>query len=71
MTFLIRQLQPGDRGLPIEIYVFSKSTAWAEYENLQADIFDHVFAVIPEFGLRVFQAPSGNDLKTVADKLAR
>lgn len=71
MTFLIRQLQPGDKGLPIEIYVFSKSTAWAEYENLQADIFDHVFAVIPEFGLRVFQAPSGNDLKAVADKLAR
>lgn len=70
MTFLVRQLQPGDKGLPVEIYVFSKSTAWADYENLQADIFDHVFAVIPEFGLRVFQAPSGNDLKMVGDKLA-
>lgn len=71
MTFLVRQLQPGDKGLPLEIYVFSKSTAWADYENLQADIFDHVFAVIPEFGLRVFQAPSGNDLKVVGDQLVR
>ena len=69
MTFLVRQLQPGDKGLPIEIYVFSKETAWAVYEGIQADIFDHVFAVVPEFGLRIFQAPSGNDIRQAADRM--
>jgi len=64
MTFIIRQLQPSDKGLPIEIYVFSKETAWVNYENQQSDIFDHVFAVVPEFDLKVFQAPSGNDIKS-------
>lgn len=61
MTFLVRHLQPGDNGIPIEIYVFSNDQAWANYEAIQADIFDHILAVIPEFGLRVFQNPSGND----------
>lgn len=61
MTFLVRHLQPGDNGIPIEIYVFSNDQAWANYEAIQADIFDHILAVIPEFGLRVFQSPSGND----------
>jgi len=69
MTFIIRQLQPSDKGLPIEIYVFSKETAWVKYENLQSDIFDHVFAVVPEFGLKVFQVPSGNDIKLALDRL--
>ena len=71
MTFLVRQLQPTDKGLPIEIYVFSSETAWALYENLQSDIFDHIFAVIPEFGLRVFQAPSGNDIRESVGTLLR
>ena len=53
MTFLVRHLQPTERGLPIEIYVFSKDQAWAKYEAIQADIFDHILAVIPEFELRV------------------
>jgi len=65
MTFLIRQLQPGEYGLPIEIYVFSKVQAWAQYEAIQADIFDHILAVIPEFDLRVFQNPSGGDFKSL------
>jgi miniconductance mechanosensitive channel len=63
MTFLVRHLQPTDKGLPIEVYVFSKVQSWAEYENIQADIFDHILAVIPEFDLRVFQSPSGADFK--------
>lgn len=63
MTFLVRQLQPTDRGLPLEIYVFSKDIRWANYEKIQADIFDHLLAVIPEFGLRVYQAPSGRDIR--------
>jgi miniconductance mechanosensitive channel len=62
-TLLVRQLQPGPDGLPIEIYVFSADTRWVEYEGLQADIFDHVLALVPEFGLRVYQKPSGADLQ--------
>ncbi|MDC0719461.1 mechanosensitive ion channel family protein [Nannocystis bainbridge] len=62
MMRIVRQLHPTPQGLPLEIYVFSKETAWVVYEGIQADIFDHVLAIAPEFGLRVFQAPSGNDL---------
>jgi miniconductance mechanosensitive channel len=64
MTFIIRQLQPTEKGLPMEIYVFSKEKVWARYEKLQNDIFDHIFAVIPEFGLKIFQSPAGNDMRT-------
>ncbi len=62
MTFLVRQLAPTEHGLPIEIYVFSRDQAWVNFEAIQADIFDHIFAVAPEFGLRIYQAPSGADL---------
>ena len=65
MTFLVRQLQSTSQGLPIEIYVFSSDKVWANYEGIQADIFDHIFAVIPAFGLRVYQQPSGNDFKNM------
>ncbi len=65
MTFLVRQLQPSEKGLPIEIYVFSRDQEWAKYEDLQADIFDHVLAVIPEFDLRVYQNPTGDDLQKI------
>lgn len=61
MTFLVRQLQPGDKGIPLEIYVFSNDQAWANYEAIQADIFDHILAIMPEFELRVFQNPTGHD----------
>lgn len=64
MTFLVRHLQPTEKGLPIEIYVFCKDKAWANYEAIQADIFDHILAVIPEFDLRVFQEPTGRDIST-------
>ncbi|ACG77747.1 small-conductance mechanosensitive channel [Phenylobacterium zucineum HLK1] len=66
MTLLVRQLQPTPEGLPIEIYCFTATTAWAEYEGVQSDIFDHLYAVLPEFGLRVFQAPTGLDLQRLA-----
>jgi len=68
MTFLVRQLQPTAQGLPIEIYVFSTDQVWANYEAIQADIFDHVLAAIPEFDLRVFQSPSGVDFRGLAEK---
>ncbi|MGB5812018.1 MAG: mechanosensitive ion channel family protein [Polyangiales bacterium] len=63
MTFLVRQLQPSDRGLPIEIYVFSNDQDWARYEGIQSDLFDHFLSVLPEFELRVFQLPTGADLE--------
>ena len=66
MTFLVRQLPPSDRGLPIELYVFSNDQEWASYEAIQADIFDHILAVLPEFELRAYQSPSGHDLEASA-----
>ncbi len=68
MTFLVRHLPPTPQGLPLEIYIFSKDQVWANYESIQADIFDHILAVMPEFGLRVFQYPTGSDLKWFAGK---
>ncbi len=67
MTFLVRQLPPSQYGLPIEIYVFSKDQAWANYEGIQSDIFDHVLAVLPEFDLRVFQNPTGADFHSLGN----
>ena len=65
LTFLIRQLSPSERGLPIEIYVFTNVTDWIEYEGIQADIFDHLLSVVPKFGLRIFQNPTGKDFKKI------
>ena len=66
MTFLIRQLPPGEKGLPMEIYVFTNDTDWIRYESIQSDIFDHLMAIVSEFDLKVFQNPSGNDFKSIA-----
>ena len=71
MTFLVRQLAPGTDGLPIEIYVFSSDQAWANYEGIQSDIFDHVLAVAPEFGLRIHQRPSGHELLGAAREMGQ
>jgi len=65
MTFLVRQLAPTECGLPIEIYVFSKDKRWANYEAIQADIFDHILSVVPEFDLRIFQNPAGSDFRQI------
>jgi len=62
MTMMVRQLQPTEKGLPIELYVFTDGTAWVNYEMVQWDIFEHIFAMLPEFDLRVYQNPSGYDL---------
>jgi miniconductance mechanosensitive channel len=66
-TFLVRQLTPGPNGIPIEIYVFADTTNWVKYEEIQADIFDHIFAVITEFELNIFQNPTGKDFRSMAD----
>ncbi|MEC9301943.1 MAG: mechanosensitive ion channel domain-containing protein, partial [Acidobacteriota bacterium] len=63
MTLLVRQLEPSAQGLPIEVYVFSRDTDWGRYEDIQADIFDHILAIAPEFELRVYQSPSGTDVQ--------
>ena len=63
LTLLVRQQPPGPTGLPIEIYCFTHTVQWAEYESIQSDIFDHLLAVVPEFGLRVFQQPGGADVE--------
>ncbi|KQY90088.1 mechanosensitive ion channel protein MscS [Paenibacillus sp. Root52] len=62
MTMIVRQLAPEDRGLPLEIYAFSNDINWSVYESVQADIFDHIFAVAQTFGLRAFQNPTGHDI---------
>lgn len=61
MTIMVRQLQPTAQGLPLELYFFSDGTAWIPYEQLQSEIFEHVFAMLPTFGLRIFQSPMGID----------
>lgn len=65
MTMLVRQLEATEKGLPLQIYLFTDTTAWAEYESIQADIFDHLIAVASEFGLSIYQQPSGQDLSKV------
>lgn len=69
MAFLVRQLQPTGQGVPLEIYVFTTDTRWAIYEGIQADIFDHLLAIIDQFGLRVYQAPSGHDVGVAVETL--
>lgn len=68
MTFLVRQLAPTHQGIPLEIYVFTNDTRWANYEAIQADIFDHILAILPEFKLNVFQDPTGKDFSSLTAK---
>ena len=65
MTFLVRQLDPTEKGLPMQIYVFSNDIDWVRYEGIQSSIFDHLLAVVPVFGLRIFQNPTGKDFGTI------
>ncbi|MBC5617202.1 mechanosensitive ion channel [Alistipes sp. NSJ-20] len=69
MMLMVRQLQPTEKGLPVELYFFSKVTEGTVYEKVQADVFDHVLAVIPEFGLRVFQNPAGSDVRDLKGEI--
>ena len=66
MIMLVRQLQPTAQGMPIELYFFSANTAWVRYEHLQAEVFDHVLAMLHRFGLKVFQSPTGLDVQNLA-----
>ena len=62
MTLLVRQLEPTQTGIPIQLYAFTNDTKWVNYEDIQADIFDHLLSILPEFKLRAYQTPSGSDL---------
>ncbi len=68
MTLLVRQLEPGPEGLPIEVYCFTNTTEWGAYEDIQSDIFDHLLAIVPEFDLRLFQQPAGSDFDKISPR---
>ncbi|WP_241579215.1 mechanosensitive ion channel family protein [Rosenbergiella nectarea] len=65
MTLMVRQLAPSENGQPIEIYAFTNTVVWAEYEAIQSDIFDYLYAALPTFGLRVHQTPTGTDIRAL------
>jgi miniconductance mechanosensitive channel len=65
MTLMVRQLASGPTGIPLELYCFTRTTDWAAYEGIQADLFDHFLAIVPRFGLRAFQQPAGADLASL------
>src|SRR5690606_29565621 len=69
MTLMVRQLNPTADGLPLEVYCFTATTEWVEYEGIQSDIFDHLISILPEFGLRVFQHPSGVDMREMVTEI--
>ncbi|KEC54640.1 mechanosensitive ion channel family protein [Bartonella koehlerae] len=71
MTLMVRQLPPTENGLPLEIYCFTNTTVWLEYEQIQCDIFDHLYSILPNFGLKIFQNPSGYDLNHLLEKKAK
>ena len=64
-TLMVRQMPPEPNGLPLELYCFTNTVVWADYESIQSDIFDHLIAILPEFGLRLFQNPTGADLDRI------
>ena len=65
MSLLVRTLEPAAHGVPMELYCFTATTNWGDYEAIQSNIFDHLLAILPEFGLRPFQNPSGSDLQAL------
>lgn len=69
LTYMVRYLQPTEKGIPVELYFFSSEKSWVPYEKIQADVLDHVLAVIPEFGLKIFQSPSGSDFQSLIQKM--
>jgi len=69
MTLIVRQLPATEHGLPIELYLFCTDQRWAVYESIQADLFDHIYAVLPEFQLRPFQNPTGQDFSQLKAKI--
>ncbi|MET3559788.1 miniconductance mechanosensitive channel [Bartonella japonica] len=71
MTLMARQLPPTPNGLPLEIYCFTNTIIWREYEQIQSDIFDHLYSILPSFGLKIFQNPNGYDLRHILEEKAK
>jgi len=67
---MVRQLEPGADGLPMEIYAFTNTTDWGAYEDIQSDILDHFLAILPEFGIRAHESPTGHDIRWIGSQLA-
>lgn len=63
IILMVRQLEPAPQGLPVQVYIFAKSTQWVEYEHIQSEVFDHIISIVPEFDLKIFQNPAGNDVR--------
>ena len=59
---MVRMMEPQSEGIPVEVYCFTAVTAWSQYERIQGDVFDHLLSILPEMGLRLYQAPSGADM---------
>lgn len=71
MTIMVRQLESDSNGLPIEIYAFTNTTAWVDYERIQSDIFDHIFSILPQFQLRIHQSPTGTDMRAIGNAVKK
>ncbi|MBP9641962.1 MAG: mechanosensitive ion channel [Budvicia sp.] len=70
MTMMVRQMESGSDGIPLEIYAFTNTVVWVEYEGIQSDIFDHIFSIIPLFGLRLHQTPTGSDMRAMVNSIS-
>lgn len=70
LTYMVRQLEAGPDGIPMQVYAFAHETRWVPYENIQSEIFDHIYAILPEFGLRLHQLPGGHDIRDLARSMA-
>ena len=68
LTYMVRQLDPTPSGLPLEIYFYTTETRWKPFEHIQSDIFDHIYAIVKYFGLRIFQTPAGSDFREIREK---
>lgn len=68
-TWMVRQLEPTTNGVPLQVYMFTNQTDWKIYEHVQADIFDHIYAMIGTFGLRIYQSPSADDILSLSDRM--
>lgn len=66
MLYMVRQMEPTPHGIPLQLYFFAKATEWRAFEQVQSDIFDHVYAIVNEFGLRIYQAPAGSDITAIS-----
>ena len=69
MAIMVRMMEPQSEGIPVEVYCFTATTAWTQYERIQGDVFDHLLSILPEMGLRLYQAPSGADMTGFAGRL--